>query len=172
MKRNITFLITLAAIALISAINPQCADARKGETSVGILGGFTTKNSSPAAGLFFQYGFSDHVMVAPQLGCVFRNKDLDNFFFDVNVLFPFNLRNSIVSAYPLAGISYTSWDNHKLSESSTDDVSTRKSRLGLNLGAGLSVQATKTFKVKIDLIYTLNKGYSTFTPLVGIGYTF
>ncbi len=164
--------LAVVAIVLLSAFCPLGSHAQKGEATVGLIGGFTTKNSSPAAGLFFEYGFSNHVMVAPQLGCVFRNKGLDNFFFDFNMLFPFNLRNSIVSLYPLAGLSYTSWDNHHLSDSQTDDVSTRKSRLGLNLGAGLGIRATKTFKVKIDLIYTLNKGYCTFSPLVGIGYTF
>lgn len=124
------------------------------------------------AGIFFQYSFSEHVRLSPQLGCVFRHKDLDNFFVDLNVHFPFAIGGDKCSLYPLTGLSYTSWDNHTLADNATDDVSTRKTRLGLNLGGGFAIQATRTLQLKIELAYTLNKGYSTFSPMIGIGYTF
>lgn len=77
-----------------------------------------------------------------------------------------------VGSVPIGGFSYTSWDHHYLSDADVDDVSTRVGRVGLNLGAGIDIAATRTLKLKFEAIYTLNDGYSTFSPMIGIGYTF
>jgi len=171
MRKDIITAIACILATVSAALCPDAAQARRGDASVGIIGGYTTKNNSPLAGIFFQYSFSDHFRVAPDLGCVFRNKNLDNLFFEANVHFPFAIAKK-TELYPLAGFSYTSWDHHDISDADLDDVSTRVGRVGLNLGAGIEVNATRTFKLKFEAIYTVNDGYSTFSPVIGIGYTF
>ncbi len=171
MRKNIIAAIACALATISAALCPDAAHARRGEASVGVVGGYTTKNDSPLAGIFFQYSFSDHFRIAPDLGCVFRNKGLDNLFFDANVHFPFAIAGR-TELYPLAGFSYTSWDRHYISDADLDDVSTRVGRVGLNLGAGIDVRATRTLRLRFEAVYTLNDGYSTFSPVIGIGYTF
>lgn len=168
---TIVAVVAVVAVAAIAAVCPGQAQARKGESAVGVNLGFTTKNSAPTAGIFYTYSFSEHLAIAPAIGCVFRNKGLDNFYANVNVHFPFAL-SSTVAMYPLAGLSYASWDRHFVIESDIDDVSTRVSRLGMNVGAGLSVQATRSLRVKMEFVGTINKNFSTFSPEIGIGYTF
>lgn len=171
MRAKIPTLAAALAVAIASLANPAQAQARKGESTVGITAGYTTKNSAPTAGIFYQYSFSEHFTIAPALGCSFRNKGMDNFYADLNVHFPFAVAGK-VTLYPLAGMSYVSWDHHSVIDADIDDVSTRVSRLGLNIGAGLAIQATRSLKVKIEATGTLNKNYSTFSPEIGIGYTF
>ena len=166
MNKSVLTIVAVVAVAAIAAVCPGQAQARKGESAVGVNLGFTTKNSAPTAGIF-----SEHLAIAPAIGCVFRNKGLDNFYANVNVHFPFAL-SSTVAMYPLAGLSYASWDRHFVIETDIDDVSTRVSRLGMNVGAGLSVQATRSLRVKMEFVGTINKNFSTFSPEIGIGYTF
>ncbi len=163
-----------AAICIIASSSQADAQIVKGEKSLGPKIGYASKNKSAVAGLVFQYAFSEHFRLAPELGYIFRHDNLDAFQFDINAHMPFSFTGEKVAFYPLAGLNYSSWSHHfdrsELLE--TDDVSTRTSRFGLNLGAGFDLRCTKTLKLTLEAKYTLMKGYSNTAITAGISYVF
>lgn len=163
--------IILAAAAIIALV-PACTYAR-GEATFGVETGYASKNESAIAGLFFQYDLTGSLRIAPDVGFVFRHKDLDAFNANVNLHFPFSFPGRVVGLYPLAGVSYASWNRHNIDfDTDTDDVSTRVSRFGLNFGAGVEIRPTSTLKLKAELKYNLVKAFSGGYVAVGIGYMF
>ena len=64
--------------------------------------------------------------------------------------------------YPLAGLNYSSWNYSTPKElfDEMDDVSTRTSRFGLNLGAGFELRCSRTLKLGLEAKYTLIKRFS------------
>lgn len=169
------FAVSMLAAVCISGLNYH-ADAQivKGEKSLGPKIGYISKNKSATAGLYFQYAFSDHFRLSPEAGYIFRHNDLDAFVVDINGHVPFNFTGEKVAFYPLAGLNYSSWSRyyHHNEMMETDDVSTRTSRFGLNVGAGFDMRCTETLKLTLEAKYTLMKTYSTAAITVGIGYVF
>lgn len=166
---RIKLIITAIAIALIFGIaQSACA----GEKSIGLRGGYSTRHSTPVAGLVFQYQFSKHFEVSPSIDYFIRNKGADALALNADVHFPFAIAPaSRTGIYPLAGINYTSW-NHHIGAIDTDDVSTRLNRLGLNLGGGLRLYATPTLKLSLEAKATILKQCTTGTFTLSIGYVF
>ncbi len=171
MKRN--RLIALIALALWLAM-PFAANAQRGEKVFGVQTGYTSTNNSAIAGMFFQYSFSDHFRVSPEMGFVIRHEDLDAFTADINLHFPLSLNHSgdfTTQIYPIVGADLSSWTHHHIINND-DDVSTRATKFGLNLGGGFQFLPSSTLKLKIEAKYTLMQTYSTFVASVGIGYVF
>ena len=169
--------LRLAAIllAFISLAIPQNASAQKGEKTFGVKTGFISRNTSALAGLYFQYSFSDHFRLAPDAEVAFRHKDRDAFIFDIDCHFPFSFAQGGKTAlYPLAGITYASWNRHQSKEETDadNDVSTRKSSLGMNLGAGFELKASPTLKLALEARYSLVKANSSLQLALSIGYIF
>lgn len=171
MRIKKTALALAAAIIFASAPN-----ASAGEKTIGIRTGYNTRTSSPLAGLFFQYRFTDHFRLSPNIDYLFRHDNTDALSFNCNGHFPINLSdNGKFSFYPLAGINYTSWNHHHNDEESAksdNDVSTRWNRFGLNAGAGFEIIATPTLKVSAEAKATFIKNYSSGTFTISIGYIF
>lgn len=161
----------LAAAFLMAAFAVQ---AQKGESCFGVQTGYTSTNNSAIAGLFYQYGFSNHFRVAGEAGCVFRHENEDAFTVDLNFHVPMRITESNVQLYPLVGLNYSLWNHHHPDkpDAGFDDVSTRHSRLGANIGAGFQLAASAALRLKIEAKYTLMSRYSTFVLGVGIGYVF
>ena len=126
-----------AALCLIGLSAEADAQITKGEKSLGPKVGYVSKNKTAVAGLVFQYAFNNHFRIAPELGYIFRHNNLDAFEVDINGHVPFNFTGDKVAFYPLAGLHYSSWSHHLQREEiiDDDDVTTRTSRFGLNLGA-------------------------------------
>ncbi len=168
-------LIALMALVMCLAL-PLGANAQRGEKTFGVQTGYTSTNNSAIAGMFFQYSFSDHLRVAPEMGCVLRHEDLDAFTADINLHFPLSLRHGgdfSTQLYPLIGVDLSSWTHHYVIENEKeDDVSTRSTKFGLNLGGGFQFLPKSSLKLKIEAKYTLIQSYSTFVASVGIGYVF
>ncbi len=160
------------AVAMIWAVAsaPQTAMAQRGESTFGVQAGYTTVNESAVAGLFFQYGLTDGLRIAPQAGCVFRHQGLDAFQADVNLHFPLRFTPSTAQLYPLVGLNFSSWTSHM--DEPDLDATDRRSRLGGNVGLGFQLKATSTLKFKVEGVYTIIKQYSSFSATVGIGYVF
>ncbi|MCD8387786.1 MAG: porin family protein [Bacteroidales bacterium] len=163
-------LFLMAALIAVLAL-PSRAAAQKGEAVFGVQTGYTSTNESAIAGLFFQYGLTENLRIAPELGCVFRHKDLDAFTADINVQFPLRLGTNQGELYPLAGLAVASWTHHHVIPD-MDDVSTRSTKVGANVGAGFQFNASPTLKIKIEAKYTIVSKYSTFVAAVGLGYIF
>lgn len=169
---------TLRAIIAVAfiAIAALGASAQKGESCFGLQTGFTSNNRSAIAGLFYQYGLSSHLRIAPEMGCVFRHHDKDAFTVDLNCHVPLAITSSNAQLYPLAGLNFSSWNHHHIhveaGDDGYDDVSTRKNKLGVNVGAGFQLMASAALKLKVEAKYTITTHYSTFVLGVGIGYVF
>lgn len=169
-------IICLTVITLIFfSVQPATA-VERGQKAFGVRTGYVSDNNSVDAGLFFQYTFSKHFRLEPSADIIFRNKNRDAFMINLDAHIPFGFSNSKFDLYPLAGLNYSSWNRHtKLvdNESHIDnDVSTRKSRFGVNFGAGFDLKVSETLKINLQAEYTLIKTYSTLRAMVGIAYVF
>ena len=144
-------------------LTPLAASAQfeRGEKCVGAKLGYVDKNNSASMGLVFQYSFSRHLRVAPEIGCVFKHKNMDAFTIDFNFHTPFTFTGEKAALYPLAGLNYSSWNRTMPRElvDEIDDITTRTSRFGLNLGAGFELRCSRTLKLGIEAKYTLIKSY-------------
>lgn len=169
-------LIRLTAVIALIACGMTTAQAQivKGEKSLGPKVGYVSKNQSAIAGLVFQYAFSNHFRLAPELGYIFRHKDMDAFTFDINAHVPFGFTGEKAAFYPLAGLNYSSWSRHFRPEDFIDnnDVSTRTARFGLNLGAGFDLRCSETMKLSLEAKYSLVKGFTTLVVTAGISFVF
>lgn len=166
--------LLIFAILSMAAMTTQ-AQITKGEKSFGPKVGYISKNTSAVAGLVFRYSFSDHIRIAPELSYTFKHNDLDAFMFDLNVNIPFGIIGAErVALYPLAGMNYSSWNRHtdKTQQELDDDVSTRRNRFGLNLGAGFELKCSETVKLNLEAKYCFIKGYSSTMITLGFGYIF
>lgn len=176
MKRNILTVLRrmalLSIIAIFTIAHPQTASAQKRETAFGVELGYTSKNNSAVTGIFLQCPITEMLTFAPSVGCVFRHQNLDAFKVDVDMHFPFRFLPANMSLYPLAGLDYASWSRYKIQVEGEKDVSTRTSRIGLNMGAGYQYKITNTMLIKVEAKYTLTKTYSTCTTVVGLAYAF
>lgn len=163
-------ILALATFAAMSAVPAYGADK-----TFGLRAGYNTRNESALAGLFFQYGFSEHFRLSPNVDYIFQHDDVDALSINCNVHMPFKLTQSAKTRiYPLAGLNYTSWNYHhtEQSERENDDVTTRRNRFGLNVGAGFEIRATSSLKISVEAKATLIKSYSSATISAAIGYIF
>lgn len=178
-KQNFSRLLTVIALTLAFTI-PATAQIVRGEKSLGPKLGYVSRNKSASAGLMFQYAFSEHFRVAPEVGYIFRNNDYDAFTFDINAHVPFDFTGDRVTFYPLCGLNYSSWSHHfriPVEEQVTTiadskDVSSRTARFGLNIGAGFDMRCSESLKLTLEAKYIIIKGYSTTAICAGISYIF
>ena len=167
----------LLVVMFLTILGTATANAQfeRGEKSVGAKIGYVSKNQSAGVGLFFQYTCSQHLRLAPEIGCVFKHNNLDAFTIDFNIHSPLTFTGNRTELYPLAGLNYSSWNrNYPLEDEKSPgvDVSTRSSRLGLNLGAGFELRCTRTLKAGFEAKYTFIKGFSGATVSALVSYTF
>ena len=165
--RRILPMLLLAIAFVMSGSN-----SRAGEKTLGVRLGYNTRSEAPLAGLFFQYSLTEHFRLSPNVEYYFKHKGTDALSVNLNAHFPFTLgAGSHAALYPLAGVNFTSWNFHQ-EASDIDDVTTRASRLGLNLGGGFEYYATKSLKLSLEAKATLIKNYSSGTFSLSIGYVF
>lgn len=148
------------------------AQYESGTKSFGPKVGFVSRNTSAVAGITFDYTFSRHFRLAPEVGVIFRHKGLDGLSVDVNAQFPFPFQGGRAAFYPLAGLDYTSWGVHRYDELKAKDVTNRRNGLGLNVGAGLEFYCTSSLKLSVEGRYTFLRHYPTAFATVGIAYVF
>lgn len=167
MKRTaLTFIIILCSLIPLSA--------QRGEKSAGIRAGYNSCTESAVAGIYFQYRFSEHIRIAPDIDYVFKHNNVDAFAFDCNMHFPFALGTSGINLYPIGGISYSCWNIRHISPdlNNTDDVTTRSNKFGLNAGGGLEWYATPTLKVSAEGKYRWIDDFDSGVFSLSIGYIF
>ena len=164
-------LLCLLAVFVMAAAVPATAQTEKGEKTFGVHAGFVSRNTSGSAGLTFTYAFGNHLRIAPSADVFFRHNDLDALAVAIDMHFPFRV-DSKVDFYPLAGLAYTSWGRHDFDNDSMKDVTSHTNGLGLNLGAGLELRASRAFRVRFEARYTLMQHLPTAVVAVGFGYVF
>lgn len=162
MIRKIRLLATSVIIASCTLIGSVDLYAHKGEKTLGIAGGYASYNNAAQANLYFQYSFSPHVRIAPELGYIFRNDEKSAFECSIDVHFPFRVARG-VKLYPLTGITVNSWDfkngNHKV-------------KAGFDFGGGLDLYMTSSLKLSLQGKYSLMNDTSGAFVQLGVGYVF
>ncbi|MDE6383722.1 MAG: porin family protein [Paramuribaculum sp.] len=172
MKKLLTILIAIIAILPLSSVE---AFAQHGEKSVGLRAGFTTRNTTASAGLYFSYRFSEHFRIAPKVDYAFRHHRTDAFSFNFDTEYPVALNAAhSVNFYPIAGINYSTYSTHASLDDIeySDDATVRDNNFGLNLGAGIEYFATPTLRLAFESKCQLIKQYTGAWLTVGIGYRF
>lgn len=142
---------------------------------MGLYGGYTTRNESAVAGLYFQYRFAKYFLLAPQADYAFRNKGEDAFTIDLNAHIPVALNaTETVNFYPLAGVGYSVINRRRddVLLRTTADNRHRTDRFGLNVGGGLEYFATPTLRLAAEARWRWRTDYSTAIISVAIGYRF
>lgn len=167
-------LITLIALALfIIPMMPLEANGQRGEKSVGLRGGYTTRNSTASAGLYFSYRFTKHFRIAPKIDYAFRHNDTDAFSFNFDTEYPISLSTTgDVNFYPIAGLNYSTFSTHATLSDASDDASVRDNQFGLNAGAGIEYFASPTLRLAFESKCQFIKQYSGGWFTVSIGYRF
>jgi hypothetical protein len=172
MNQNLSSKIRIAAgILALAATLPSAAMEPAGNMSLGLRTGYVSQNESALAGLYFQYRFTPHFRLAPSADYVFRRNDRDALLLNLDAQVPFSLGTGRVAVYPLAGLNFSAWSHH-LKNDTSDDVTTRVSRFGVNVGAGAEFYVSSTLKLAIEGKFVGVKGYSCGEATVSIGYVF
>ncbi len=174
-----TFAIMIAASASADA------QVTKGQKSLGVKGGYVTRNNAPSAGLQFEYTFSKRFILAPSVDYVFRHEGCDGLLFNIDYHGPWNLTtDGRWYVYHVIGVNYASWNRHlpkgmenmsragEMDSDTDDDVTMRKNRFGLDVGAGLAWYAKPTLKVSLEGKFNWVKNYNTGIFTLGISYVF
>ena len=163
--------LLLVSMLLLPAL---CAGARgtRGETSFGPKLGYVSRNSSATVGLVFQYSPSSVVRLSPEVGLVFRHKNLDAMTADVNVHFPFKFAQGRGCFYPLAGVGFTSWGRHDIDEATSVDVTNHSNLFGINMGAGVEGHVSKSLKLGVEARYSLMRHLPTAYVTAGVAFVF
>ncbi|MEF9923887.1 MAG: outer membrane beta-barrel protein [Muribaculaceae bacterium] len=159
--------IILILIAIFTLI-PSTTFAQRGERTMGLMGGYNTRNQSGIAGIYFQYRFSKYFRLAPDFQYAFQHHNLSSFEFNGNAHFPLKLTTQI-NFYPLVGITYQSWRQSGIGDAKGTETS---KRFGGNFGGGFEYMATPTLKLLVEGKYSLIKSYSSGGITLGIGYLF
>lgn len=178
-----TILSALFAIFAMACISLPCdayGQSFRGQKSVGLRGGFTTRNTTATAGLYFSYRFTEHFRMAPKVEYAFRHHDTDAFSFNFDTEMPVALDGSTgrVNFYPIAGLNYSTFTSHVVAdndverEEASDDSSQRTNHFGLNIGAGLEYFATPTLRLAFESKCLLMKQYTGGWFNISIGYVF
>lgn len=170
-KAKLLIAVCGMAAALWSAAPCTAATTpAKGEKTISLAAGFAGYNTSALAGLEFTYRFSRHFRLAPSANYIFRHKGKDALTLNLNAHVPFEA-SRLLEVYPYAGINYSSWNFHH-NASETDDVTTRKSRFGVNIGAGANLRLSGNLRIGIAADYVLIKHFSGAEIFAKIGYQF
>lgn len=182
MRTNI-FKFIFIAFTLFCMALPTSSYAQKGEKSVGLRGGFTTRNTTASAGLYFSYRFSEYFRLSPKVDYAFRHNGVDGFSFNFDCESPIALGNAEknVNFYPILGLNYSTMTSHTAiaelesknnNSDITDDSSQRTNRFGLNVGAGIEYFATPTLRLAFESKCLLVKNYTGGWFNISIGYVF
>lgn len=161
--KHVRSLATILIVAFLSLV-PTHMSAR--EKSVGLRAGYTTRNETGLAGLYFQYRFIPKFRLSASVDYAFSHNNMDAFFFNLDGHVPFDIAPK-VELYPLAGINFAAYNQHH-----SDDSSSRVNRFGANVGMGVGFKVTSSLRLGFEGKYQYVKDLSAGVFAVSIGYMF
>lgn len=161
----------LAALVILLSCAGTAAmgQTERGEKSFGVKAGYEGRNVSGLAGLVFQYSFSRHVRIAPQVGVVFRHRNTDALLVDVDMHFPLTLGGERAAFYPIVGVAFNSWSNK---DDSKEDVISHTNNVGGNAGIGFELRCMPSMKISLEGRYTIIPHNPNMQVMAGIAYIF
>ena len=137
--------------------------AQQGASSVGLSVGYALDSENTTVGIDYRYNVSDDVRIAPSLTHFMKHGGMSAWALDFNAHYVVKLDPSF-GFYPLGGVNLTffDWVN------GYDTVS----RLGLNIGVGGEVYASRELTVGLEMKYNLIKDFDQALAAVRIAYSF
>ena len=162
----------LSAPAVSAAGGDGASRSYRGEKTVALRAGYAGYNKSAAAGLEFTYRFSRLFRLAPSVDYVIRRHDTDALVLEVDAQFLFPFSGDRMAVYPYVGPKYSSWTYHPGASADDNDVSTRRSRLGVDAGVGVEANITPTFRIGVSAGYTFVKYFHGFDAALTLSYRF
>ena len=139
------------------------AFAQKGIQAAGVHLSYGTEIESFGIGVKYQYNITDNIRLEPSLNYFFENNGVDMFDLNANAHYLFPMASNI-RVYPLAGLTFSSWDAGK----GIDNVT----RLGVNLGGGAEFDIADNLMLNFELKYQFVSDLDQAVFNVGIAYMF
>lgn len=152
----------LSAVAVLLAGSILPMSGSNHEKTLGIMGGYSTYNQGGFMNLFFQYGFTENIRIAPEVGFAFRSEDKSAFLLSADMQFPFRIYRGI-QVYPLVGLTFNNWNYSHSSNSS---------HIGADVGMGFDFRITDNLKLNVQGKYSAMKHTDGVFVGAGIGYVF
>ena len=139
------------------------AFAQKGIQAAGVHLSYGTEIESFGIGVKYQYNITDNIRLEPSMNYFFENNGVDMFDLNANAHYLFPMASNI-RVYPLAGLTFSSWDAGK----GIDNVT----RLGVNLGSGAEFDIADNLMLNFELKYQFVSDLDQAVFNVGIAYMF
>lgn len=139
------------------------AFAQKGIQAAGVHLSYGTEIESFGIGVKYQYNITDNIRLEPSMNYFFENNGVDMFDLNANAHYLFPM-DSNIRVYPLAGLTFSSWDAGK----GIDNVT----RLGVNLGGGAEFDIADNLMLNFELKYQFVSDLDQAVFNVGIAYMF
>ena len=139
------------------------AFAQKGIQAAGVHLSYGTEIESFGIGVKYQYNITDNIRLEPSMNYFFENNGVDMFDLNANAHYLFPMASNI-RVYPLAGLTFSSWDAGK----GIDNVT----RLGVNLGGGAEFDIADNLMLNFELKYQFVSDLDQAVFNVGIAYMF
>ena len=167
------WIFTVVSAACVFAGSTASADQYRGEKTLGINVGYNTYNREPLAGAEFSYRFNRLLRLTPSIDYVFRRDGRDALQIDLNMQFVFPFAQGRCGVFPLIGVNFSSWNYHPAGGVlTTDDVSSRVSRMGVNAGGGFDVNISGSLRLSLTGTYTFIEKFHGANIAAGIHYRF
>jgi outer membrane protein X len=140
----------------------------KGEKAFGLNIGYGSEIKSVAIGAKFNYGLTDHIRLSPSFNYFLAKDGLSEWEINVDVHYLFNVAPK-VSAYPLAGLTFTGW---RFDWGDLYEGSSTTTRFGVNVGAGIGYDLTDNITLGFELKYSVVSDLDQFVPSIHLIYKF
>ena len=150
--------LILAFMAFISWTSLP-AQTKQGDMSAGIDLGYAFETNNVRLSFDYYYNITDELRLAPSINYFLEKDNTKGYGIDMDLHYLFPL-SDLVSFYPLAGLSWTSWNS--------GDVK----RFGANLGLALELYATDQVSVGVEAKYNIVKDIDQAILGLRIGYAF
>lgn len=154
------FILALAIVSLSTF-----SQTRRGDSSFGLNVGYGFDTDNATFGVDYRYNVTDEFRLAPSISYYAKNNNLSTCALDLNAHYVFKL-SDMFGFYPLGGVDLSFWKRDYLLNKDT------ATRLGLNIGMGGEVYATKDITVGMETKYNTVEDWDQAYLTVRVGYNF
>lgn len=164
--------LLLLAVIIASISGALHADAQTGLTTIGVQGGYISRNESGYAGVYLRHQFSRIIALKPQVDFAIRNREKDAFILvlDAQLLVP--LPSERWSVYGIVGAGFSSWNDPKTYANGKVVDRERHGALCADFGAGAGLNVTPSLRLALEAKANLASARSSALVGLSIGYNF
>lgn len=167
--------LVLLLACMVCTYMQSFAQTSRGDSSLGFNLGYGFESENATLGIDYRYNITDEVRIAPSLTYFVKADDLSAVAIDVNAHYVVQL-SDVFGFYPLAGVDLSFWKWHHsrldVNDFGKRDDSHKETRLGVNLGLGAEVYATKEMTIGLEVKYNIVKDLDQAWLGVRVGYNF